>query len=315
MARLEEALVAGATRDFKMLLRFFVLWPTVRLCTLNVMFVRLETLVDTVRFFFVEINFVVQFFCGSFVVLLWLWNNSFDIEVFLSVVSFSLIFFTTSSCSKPTFFFQVNAALQTAVNDEKIQVAADEVVGAVAFALMCGGRALCKAGDVGSTEGKDGLTKLLTKIQTVYMNTTRKHQALPDPNASIYPNAPSLRDCDALDSIVACLAETHRTEFANAKLAERSWCVVRLAASTLDEAETMELREWSGAVMDVASWSRIHTKSCTREVRLFGDGGKSPDDFSWGESYRSKTLSKLSVSDRYSLRDGELFVNLCFGYQ
>ena len=71
MARLEEALVAGATRDFKMLLRFFVLWPTVRLCTLNVMFVRLETLVDTVRFFFVEINFVVQFFCGSFVVLLW----------------------------------------------------------------------------------------------------------------------------------------------------------------------------------------------------------------------------------------------------
>ena len=51
MARLEEALVAGATRDFKMLLRFFVLWPTVRLCTLNVMFLRLETLVDTVRFF------------------------------------------------------------------------------------------------------------------------------------------------------------------------------------------------------------------------------------------------------------------------
>ena len=46
MARLEEALVAGATRDFKMLLRFFVLWPTVRLCTLNVMFLRLETLVD-----------------------------------------------------------------------------------------------------------------------------------------------------------------------------------------------------------------------------------------------------------------------------
>ena len=250
-----------------------------------------------------------QFFCCCGIILLT--SKFFCLLYGFFCFSFHLFLFQTNIF----FLFQVNAALQTAENDEKIQVAADEVVGAVAFALMCGGRALCEAGDVGSTEGKDGLTKLLTKIQTVYMNTTRKHQALPDPNASIYPDAPSLRDCDALDSIVACLAETHRTEFANAKLAERSWCVVRLAASTLDEAETMELREWSGAVMDVVSWSRIHTKSCTREVRLFGDGGKSPDDFSWGESYRHKTLSKLSVSDRYSLRDGELFINLCFGYQ
>ena len=240
MVRLEDALESGATRDVKVLLRFFVLWPTVKISTMNATFDALTGLVGHVR-----------------------------------------------------------EALAAAPQSLKIQLAADEVIGAVVFALMCGGRALAET----SNEGKTRMESLLSNIQQEYMTETRQHRALPSSTESIYPNAPSLRDCDALENIVACLSETVKNSFDNSRLAERSFNVVKASSSTLEEAETMDIPSWTGRVSSVVTWSDIVTKSCTREVRLFGDGGRSKDDFSWGDSYRSKTLSKLSVSDRFALRD------------
>ena len=267
MVRLEDALEQGATRDVKVLLRFFVLWPTVKISTMTGTFDTLETLVGNVR-----------------------------------------------------------GALANAPQDGKIQSAADEVIGAVVFALMCGGKALTEtktdtdtdtAMNTSEDDGKENekenekgqgkvrMEGLLLKIQQEYMTETRKHQALPNPTETIYPDAPTLRDCDALENIVACLSETVTNNFSNARLAERSWMVVKASSSTLEEAETMDIPSWTDrvSVSNVSAWSDIATKSCTREVRLFGDGGRSNTDFSWGDSYRSKTLTKLSVSDRFSLRD------------
>jgi hypothetical protein len=235
MLTMENALESGATRDFKVLLRFFVLWPTVKICTIKDMFQSLEMLVDHVK-----------------------------------------------------------AALSALPDDPKIQNAADEVIGAVVFALMCGGKALL--GDNVNGEGKTLMENLLRKINQEYMTDTRRHQSHQNPLETIYPDAPNLRDCDALENIVACLVATINNSFDNAMLAERSYNVVKLCNETLEEAEPMDIPKWTNRVASVSDWSPINTKSCTREVRLFGDGGRSSTDFSWGESYRTKTLSKLSVS-------------------
>jgi hypothetical protein len=189
---------------------------------------------------------------------------------------------------------------------------ADEVIGAVMFALIWCSKALS-----GVESGAACISAMASRIRGAYMSQRPAGTGKPVAETLVFPNALSLRDEDGLATLLECLngvvagAETGAGAGAAGDdslpsiLADRADSVCRLASQTLDEAEPLDLPALTLGTADTwAAAKKGHGRSCTRGVRLFGDGGCAKDaTFSWGGSYREKTLSAISALDRLCMRD------------
>jgi hypothetical protein len=242
---LESAVISGATRDVKLLLRFVCLWPAVRLCPVS--------------------QLTGSGFLGAIV----------DVCV---------------------------------AAGEGERERADEAVGALLFALIWCYKALS-----GVESGAACVSTVASRIQTTYMSQRPAGTCKPAAETLLFPSAPSLRDEDGLATLLECLngliadagATANATSTLPTILADRTDSVCRLAAETLDEAEPLDLPTLTlGSVADWAVAKKGHGRSCTRGVRLFGDGGCAKGaTFLWGGSYREKALSAISAMDRLCMRD------------
>eukprot|EP00946_MAST-07B_sp_MAST-7B-sp1_P001986 g1986.t1 len=186
--------------------------------------------------------------------------------------------------------------------DDDNRLQADEAVGAVLLALIWNFKALSE-----DQQGAVSMSAIVSRIQEQYMSRRTASSGKPSTETLLFPDADSLCNEDGIQSRLECLNGLLSSSRDNASatslptiLADRTNNVCKLAAQALDEAEAADIPAIN--LCAAAEWAvpqKSHGRSCTRNVRLFGDGGCENDaTFAWGASYREKTLSGISAADR-----------------
>eukprot|EP00946_MAST-07B_sp_MAST-7B-sp1_P004285 g4285.t1 len=190
---------------------------------------------------------------------------------------------------------------------DNARLQADEAVGAVLLALIWNFKALSE-----DQQGAVSMSDMISRIQEQYMSRRTASSGKPSAETLLFPDVDSLCNEDGIRSRLECLKNLLSSSRNNANatplptiLADRTNNVCQLAAQALDEAEAADIPSIN--LCTAAEWAapqKSHGRSCTRNVRLFGDGGcEDGATFAWGASYREKTLSGISAADRLCLRD------------